>query len=159
MDYLEIVEPVGLSWRNYTAFLDGYWPDPDTRGAGERTIASKPGGRIVADWRISNGPWVPRGDETLLRFTPEHSGRLRLIMADDSPGSIINAQIGYERQGNGEQSQANPQDILVIRKIAPSHAFVDTLEPIADDEEAYVKDVVVLERGSRNQQLVKVTTA
>jgi hypothetical protein len=79
-------------------------------------------------------------------------------MVDDSSGSIINAQVGYERQGNGEQSQANSQDILVIRKIVASYAFVDTLEPIADDEDAYVKDVVVVERGSHNQQLVKIVT-
>jgi hypothetical protein len=156
MGDLEVVEPAGLSWRDYTDFLSAYWPEPGTRGEGGRTIASKPSGRIVADWRISNGPWVPRGDETLLRFTPEHSGRLRLIMADDSPADLIDAQIGYYDQP--DFFQANSQDILVVRKSAVSHAFVDTLEPIADDEEAYVKDVVVVAKGNHNQHLVKVIT-
>ncbi len=72
---------------------------------------------------------------------------------------MINAQVGYERQWNGEQSQANSQDILAIRKLATSHVFVDTLEPVADDEQPYVKDVTVVVRGSHQQQLVKVTTA
>ncbi len=155
MGNLEVVEPLGLSWSNYDAFLSDYWPVNE--GAGEKTIASKPSGHIVADWKISNGPWIPYGDETLLRFTPEHGGCLRLIVADDSPGHLINAQIGY--YDKPDFFQANSQDILVVRKNAVSHAFVDTLEPIADDEEAYVKDVVVVERGSHNQQLVKVTTA
>lgn len=156
MGDIDIIEPTNVSWRDYTEFLDGYWPQPGTRGAGDRTIASKPSGRIVADWKISNSPWVPYGDETLLRFTPEHGGRLRLIVADDSPSHLINAQIGY--YDKPDFFQANSQDILVVRKNAVSHAFVDTLEPIADDEEAYVKDVVVVERGNHNQQFVKVTT-
>jgi len=157
MGDLEAIEPNGLVWETHQQFLDGYWPKPGTRGEGERTIASKQAGRIVADWKISNGPWVPYGDETLLRFTPEHGGYLRLIVADDSPGRLINAQIGY--YDKPDFLQANSQDILVVRKNAVSHVFVDTLEPIADDEEAYVKDVVVVERGNHNQQLVKVTTA
>ena len=82
-----------------------------------------------------------------------------MIMADDSPSQLIDARIGYERQGNGEQTLANSQDILAVRKSAVSHAFVDTLEPIADDEQAYVKDVVVVATGSHNQRLVKVETA
>ena len=157
MGDLEVVEPNELVWEPYQQFLDGYWPAPGTRGEGERTIASKTPGNVVADWKISNGPWVPYGDETLLRFTPEHGGCLRLIVADDSPGHLINAQIGY--YDKPDFFQANSLDILVVRKNAVSHAFVDTLEPIADDEEAYVKDVVVVERGNHNQQLVKVTTA
>ncbi|MHC4171720.1 MAG: hypothetical protein ACYST5_02120 [Planctomycetota bacterium] len=157
MGDLDIIEPTGLSWQDYSTFLDGYWPAPGTRGEGERTIASKTPGNVVADWKISNDPWVPYGDETLLRFTPEHGGCLRLIVADDRPGHLINAQIGY--YDKPDFFQANSQDILVVRKNAVSHAFVDTLEPIADDEEAYIKDVVVVERGNYNQQLVKVTTA
>lgn len=157
MGDLEVVEPNELVWEPYQQFLDGYWPTPGTRGEGERTIASKTPGNVVADWKISNGPWVPYGDETLLRFTPEHGGCLRLIVADDSPGHLINAQIGY--YDKPDFFQANSLDILVVRKNAVSHAFVDTLEPIADDEEAYVKDVEVVERGNYNQQLVKVTTA
>jgi hypothetical protein len=157
MGEMEIVEPQPLVWQPCPQFLDGYWPDPGTRGGGPRTIAGKGPGRVVVDWHISNGPWVPRGDETLLRFTPAHSGRLRLIMADDGPADLIDAQIGYYDQP--DFFQANSQDILVIRKSASSHAFVGTLEPIADDEQAYVKDVVVVERGSHNQQLVKVVTA
>lgn len=161
MGDLEIVEPTQLMWQDYSAFLDGYWPKPGTRGEGERTIASKTPGNVVADWRISNEPWnrEVHVDETLLRNPPQHSGRLRLIMADDSPSDIVNAQVGYYIKASGEQTLANSQDILVVRKNAVSHAFVDTLEPIADDEEAYVKDVVVVERGNHNQQLVKVTTA
>lgn len=156
MGDLEVVEPADLSWQDYSAFLDGYWPQPGTRGEGERTIASKTPGNVVADWKISNGPWIPYGDETLLRFTPEHGGCLRLIVADDSPGHLINAQIGY--YDKPDFFQANSQDILVVRKNAVSHTFVDTLEAIADDEDAYVKDVVVVERGNYNQQLVEVTT-
>ena len=158
MGELEIVEPESLVWEPCPQFLDGYWAGSES-GGGPRMIASKDPGRIVADWHISNAPWVPNGDPTLLRYTPVHGGRLRLIAADDSPSDLINAQIGYERQGNGEQTQANSQDILVIRKLAISHAFVDTLEPIADDEEAYVKDIAVIAGGSHQQQLVKVTTA
>jgi hypothetical protein len=157
MGDLEIVEPNALSWEDYSVFLDDYWGS--NRGGGQRTIASKPAGNVVADWRVSNQPWVPDGDATLLRETPAYSGRLRLIMADDSPSDIIDAQIGYYRKADGEQTLANSQDILVVRKNAFSHAFVDTLEPIADDEEAYVKDVEVVEKGNHNQQLVKVTTA
>jgi len=156
MGDLEVVEPNGLVWEPYPQFLDGYWPASGTRGEGGRAITSKTSGRIVADWKISNGPWVPYGDETLLRFTPEHGGCLRLIVADDSPGHLINAQIGY--YDKPDFFQANSQDILVVRKNAVSHAFIDTLEPIADDEETYVKDIVVVERGNYNQQLVKVTT-
>jgi len=157
MGDLQVVEPVGLSWQGYTDFLSDYWPDPNTRGAGKRSIASKPSGHIVADWKISNGSWVPYGDAILLRFTPAYNGSLRLIMADDSPGDLINAQIGYYDQP--DFFQANSQDILVVRKRAVSHAFVDTLEPIADDEQAYVKDMVVVAAGSHNQRLVKVVTA
>ena len=156
MGDLDVVEPNGLVWEPYQQFLDGYWPAPGTRGEEGRAITSKPSGRILADWRISNGPWVPYGDETLLRFTPEHSGRLRLIAADDSPGHLIDAQIGY--YDKPDFFQANSHDILALRKNAVSHAFADTLEPIADDEQAYVKDVVVIEMGNHNQQLVKVTT-
>lgn len=160
MGDLDILIPHNLSWQDYAEFLDDYWPEPGTRGAGERTIASKGPGRIIADWLISNGPWDSQVhiDETLLRNPPEHSGRLRLIMADDSPSELINAQIGWYSQANGEQTLANSQDILAVRKNAVSHAFIDTLEPIADDEEAYVKDIVVVERGDYNQQLVKITT-
>ena len=160
MGDLEIVEPAGLSWQDYSAFLDGYWPEPGTRGEGERTIASKTPGNVVADWRISNESWdrEVHVDETLLRNPPQHSGRLRLIMADDTPSDIINAQIGWYTQPNGEETLANSQDILVVRKNAVSHAFINTLEPIADDEEAYVKDVVVIATGNHNQQLVKVST-
>jgi hypothetical protein len=79
-------------------------------------------------------------------------------MADGSPSDLIKAEIGWYTHPNGEQTLSNSQDILVVRKNAVSHAFVDTLEPIADDEEAYVKDVVVVDKGSHNQQLVKVTT-
>jgi len=160
MGDLEIVEPTQLTWQDYTTFLDGYWPKPGTRGEGERTIASKTPGNVVADWRISNEPWdrEVHVDETLLRNPPQHSGRLRLTMADDTPSDLIQAEIGWYAQPNGSQTLANSQDILVVRKNAVSHAFIDTLEPIADDEEAYVKDVVVVERGNHNQQLVKVTT-
>jgi len=157
MGDLDIVEPTGLTWQSDSAFLTGYWPND--RGAGTRTIADKSGGRIVAEWRISASPWVQDGVQTVLRYPPQHSGKLNLIMADDSSSQLIDAQIGYYRKGDGEQTQANSQDILVVRKDAVSHAFVDTLEPIADDEQAYVKDVVVVERGNSNQQLVKVTTA
>jgi hypothetical protein len=82
-----------------------------------------------------------------------------MIMADDGSSQLIDAQIGYYRQWNGEQTLSNSQDILAVRKSAVSHAFVDTLEPIADDEQSYVKDVVVVAKGNHNQQLVKVTTA
>jgi hypothetical protein len=157
MGDLEIVEPTGLSWQAYDTFLAGYWPSGG--GAGERTIASKTAGRIVADWRLSNAPWVPNGDKTVLRYPPAHGGRLRAIMADDSPGYLINAQIGYYRDPSTEQTQANSEDIVVLRKNALFHAFVDTLEPIADDEEAYVRDVAVVEGGRHLQRLVKVTTA
>jgi len=80
-------------------------------------------------------------------------------MSDDDEESIIKAEIGWYTHSNGEQTLANSQDILVVRKSAVSHAFVDTLEPIADDEESYVKDVVVFARGNHNQQLVKVITS
>jgi len=159
MGELEIVEPQSPAWQPCPQFLSGYWPEPGTGGAGPRSIAAKGSGRVVADWHISNGPWVPEGDPTLLRYAAAHSGRLRLIAADDGPSDLIDAQVGYERQWNGEQSQANSQDILVIRKLAASHAFVDTLEPIADDEQPYVKDVTVVARGGHQQQLVRITTA
>jgi len=159
MGELEIVEPQSLVWQPCPQFLDGYWPEPGTVGAGSRSLAAKAPGRVIADWHISDGPWVPDGHPTLLRYPAVHSGRLRLIAADDGPSDLIDAQVGYERQWNGEQSQANSQDILVVRKSAVSHAFVDTLEPIADDEESYVKDVVVVATGSHNQRLVKVVTA
>jgi len=68
-------------------------------------------------------------------------------------------QLPYDRQWNGEQSQANSQDIFAIRKLATSQVLVDTLAPIADDEQPYVKDVTVVTRGRHQQQLVKVTTA
>jgi len=160
MGDLEIVEPADLSWQDYSTFLDGYWPQPGTRGAGKRTIASKGPMNIMADWRISNKPWDRdvHLDQTLLRNPPQHSGRLRLIMADDGPSALIKAEIGWYSHPNGEQTLANSQDILVVRKNAVLHTFVDTLEPIADDEEAYVKDVVVIEKGNHNQQLVKVST-
>ena len=157
MGDLSIIEPTGLSWEDYSAFSAGYWPAHE--GAGSRTIASTNSGRVVADWIVSNAPWVPDGDPTLLRESPQHSGRLRLIMADDGPLQLVNAQIGYYRQWNGEQTLANSQDILTVRKRAVRHAFVDTLEPIADDEEAYVRDVAVTARGVGQQRLVKVTTA
>jgi len=159
MGELELIEPAGLSWQDYPEFSDGHWPEPGTRGAGSRTIASKGSGRIVADWIISNTPWEPDGDPTLLRVSPQHSGRLRLIMADDGPSQLIDAQIGYYRKGNGEETLANSQDILAVRKKEFGHAFIDTLEPIANDEEAYVMDVAVIARGSHNQQLVKVKTS
>ena len=115
---------------------------------------------IIADCTVSSKPWdqEAHADKTLLRNPPQHSGRLRLIMADDSPSDLIKAEMGWYAHPNGEQTLANSQDILVVRKNAVSHAFVDTLEAIADDEEAYVKDVVVVERGDYNQQLVKITT-
>jgi hypothetical protein len=156
MGELEIVEPRSLAWQPCPQFLNGYWPEQGTGGAGSRNLATKMPGRVIADWHISNGPWVPYGDPTLLRYTPVHSGRLRLIAADDGPSDLIDAQIGYYDQP--DRFQANSQDILVVRKNAVSHAFVDTLEPVADDEQAYVKDVVVVERGSHNQRLVKVVT-
>jgi hypothetical protein len=157
MGDLSVIEPMGLSWEDYSEYSAGYWPAHE--GAGSRTIASTNSGRVVADWIVSNAPWVPDGDPTLLRESPEHSGRLRLIMADDGPLQLVNAQIGYYRQWNGEQTLANSQDILTVRKRAVRHAFVDTLEPIADDEEAYVRDVAVTARGVGQQRLVKVTTA
>jgi len=80
-------------------------------------------------------------------------------MADDTPAQLINAQIGYYRQWNGEQTLANSQDVLAVRKFGAAHAFIDTLEPIADDEGAYVKDVTVVARGNQQQQLVKIATA
>jgi hypothetical protein len=159
MGELELIEPAGLSWQDYPEFLDGHWPEPGTRGAGSRTIASKGPGRIAADWIISNAPWVPDGDPTLLRESPQHSGRLRLIMADDGSSQLVDAQIGWYSHANGEQTLANSQDILAVRKNAVSHAFVDTLEPIADDEPAYVADVIVVAKGNHNQQLVKVVTS
>jgi len=161
MGDLEVVEPTNLSWLDHTEFLDGYWPELGTRGAGDRTIAYKGSGNILVDWRITNRPWDRdiHLDQTLLRNPPQHSGRLRLIMADDGPSALIKAEIGWYSHPNGEQTLANSQDILVVRKNAVSHAFVDTLEPIADDEQAYVEDVVVIEKGNHNQQLVKISTA
>jgi len=156
MGELEVTEPGGLSWNDYDTFLE-YWPT--SQGAGERTIASKPAGRIVGDWRVTNGPWVANGDETLLRNPPQHSGRLRLIMPDDSPSDLIKAEIGYYEEWYGGQSLANSQDILAVRKTQSSCAFIDTLEPIADDEEAYVNNVSVVEVGNHQQRLVKVTTS
>jgi len=156
MGEIEIVEPQSLVWQPCPQFLDGYWPEPGTWGAGDRSIAFIPGGRIVADWHISDDPWTPYENPALLRYTPAHSGRLRLIASNDGPSSLINAQIGYYDQP--DRFQANSQDILVIRKQAVTHAFFDTLEPIAEDEQAYVKDVVVVDRGLHNQQLVKVIT-
>lgn len=164
MGDLDVVEPFGLYWSDYDAFLSDYWPVD--RGAGNKTIASKSTGRhqvpgkIVADWRISNEPWnrEVHTNETLLRNPPQHSGKLRLIMSDNDEEVVIKAEIGWYTHPNGEQTLANSQDILVVRKNAVSHAFIDTLEPIADDEEAYVKDVVVVEKGNHNQQLVKVVT-
>ena len=163
MGNLEVVEPLGLSWSNYDAFLSDYWPVDE--GAGEKAIAGKSAGRlqipgkIVADWRFTNNPWDRNvhTDETLLRYPPQHSGKLRLIMPDNGENYLIKAEIGYHDKP--DHFQANSQDILAVRKIGSSHVFVDTLEPIADDEEAYVKDVVVVERGNYNQQLVNVTTA
>jgi|GEM_PF-2237931 len=157
MGELSIVEPQGLPWQDCPEFMADYWPTGE--GAGAKTIAAKASGRIVVDWVVSNGPWVAGGDATLLREPPQHSGRLRLTMADDSPSELINAQIGYYRQWNGEQTLANSQDVLAVRKIGAAHVFVDTLEPIADDEQPYVKDVTVVARGNHLQQLVKVTTA
>jgi len=157
MGELDIVEPAGLTWQSDSAFLADYWPND--RGAGTRTIADKSGGRIVAEWSVSSSPWVQDGAQTVLRYPPQHSGKLNLIMADDGSSQLIDAQIGYYRKGNGEQTHANSQDILVVRKNAVSYAFVDTLEPVADDEQAYVKDVIVVAKGNHNQQLVKVTTA
>ena len=46
-----------------------------------------------------------------------------------------------------------------MRVRAHSHAFIDTLEPIADDEEDYVKNVQVIAEGSHLQRLTKVSTA
>lgn len=111
---------------------------------------------FLPDGSFRNEPGSYGG--SIKRYPPQHSGKLNLIMADDGSSQLIDAQIGYYRQWNGEQTQANSQDILVVRKNAVSHAFVDTLEPIADDEETYVEDVVVVEKGNHNQQLVKVTT-
>ena len=158
MGEMEIVEPKALTWDACPEFLDGYWPTIGTRGAGERTIATKPAGRIIADWYISDGSWDPYGDPKLLRYTPAHNGRLRLIACDNSSSSLINAQIGFY-PCPASDFQANSQDILVIRKNAISHAFVNTLEAIADDKEAYVIDVEVIDNGNHNQQLVKVTTS
>jgi hypothetical protein len=158
MGDLKIVEPSHLQWQTYPEFLGDYWPEIGNRGAGERMITSDINGRIIADWHISNDSWIPDDDPTLLRNEPQHSGKLRLIMANNGNSRLIDAQVGYYRQWNGEQTLANSQDILAVQKLATSHAFVDTLEPIADDEEAYVKDVVVVEKGNHNQQLVKVVT-
>jgi len=159
MGDLEIVEPSHLQWHAYPDFLGDYWPEIGNRGAGERMITSDIDERIIADWHISNANWIPDDDPTLLRNEPQHGGKLRLIMADNGTSRLIDVQVGYYRQWNGEQTLANSQDILAVQKLAASHAFIDTLEPIADDEEAYVKDVVVVDRGNDNQQLVKVTTA
>lgn len=157
MGEMKIVEPQSLAWEPCPQFLDGYWPAPGTRGGGPRSVAAKGPGRIVVDWHVSNRPWVDNDDSTLLRFTPAHSGRLRLIAADDTLSNVIDAQIGYWY--DFDPFQSNSQDILVIRKLAASHAFVDTLEPIADDEQPYVNDVTVVTRGNHQQQLIKVTTA
>lgn len=80
-----------------------------------------------------------------------------MIAADDSASSLINAQIGFHDYP--DLFQANSQDILVIRKLAVSHAFIDTLESIAVDEQTYVRDVVVVAEGSHQQRLVKIKTA
>jgi hypothetical protein len=71
---------------------------------------------------------------------------------------LINAQIGFY-PCPASDFQANSQDILVIRKNVIQHAFVNTFEAIAEDEETYVKDVEVVDKGEHNQQLVKVTTS
>ncbi|MBN2594963.1 MAG: hypothetical protein JXA81_15765 [Sedimentisphaerales bacterium] len=157
MGDLRIVEPTDLPWEVCT-FLGDHWPT--NRGAGSRTIASNGIGRIVADWIISNKPWdwETHVDETLLRNPPQHNGRLRLIMAEDGPSDLIKAEIGWYSHANGEQTLANSQDILAVRKNAVSYAFVDTFEPIADDEQAYVTNVTINESGNHLQQLVKVTT-
>ncbi|MHC4678776.1 MAG: hypothetical protein ACYTEK_08765 [Planctomycetota bacterium] len=158
MGEMEIVEPNNVMWTPYTLFFDDYWPQLGERGAGERSIALNHDSRIVADWHISNSPWDPYGDERLLRYTPAYSGCLRLIAANDSPSDLVNAQIN-SYPSPSSYFQANSQDMLVIRKYASSHAFVDTLEPIADDEEAYVRDVSVIEKGNHQQRLAKITTA
>lgn len=157
MGNLKVVEPNGLMWESYPHFLQDYWPETGTWGAGERTKASKPSGRVVADWHISNGPWEPYGDERLLRYTPAHSGRLRLIAIDGSPSDLINGQIDFY-PSPASHFHANSQDVLVIRKHAHSHTFVDTLEPIDDDEQPYVNDVIVVNKGFHNQLIVKVIT-
>ena len=159
MGDLSIEEPENLYWSDYPEFLDGYWPELGDRGAGTRMISSSTNGRIIADWNISNEPWVANGDPKLLRNEPEHSGCLRLIMSDNGTSKLIDAQVGYYSQWNGEQTLANSQDILALQKHATSHAFIDTLETIAEDEEAYVINVEVIEQGAHNQQLVKVTTS
>jgi hypothetical protein len=157
MGELKVVEPQNLQWQGCPQFMTDYWPTD--RGAGTKTMAATGPGPIVADWTVSNAAWEADGDPTLLREPPQHSGRLRLIMAGDGPSQLINAQIGYYRQWNGEQTLANSQDVLAIRRLGSAHVFVDTLEPIADDEEAYVKDVAVVAKGAHLQRLAKVTTA
>jgi len=159
MGEMEISEPDKLAWTPYPLFLEGYWPQLGERGAGERNIARNSGGRIVADWHISNDLWIPDGDTRLLRNAPQHSGRIRLIMAEQGSSEVINAQIGYDRHPDGEQTLANSQDILVVRQQAHSQSFIDTLEPIAEDEEAYVTNVRVIQNGPHLQRLVKITTA
>lgn len=155
MGDLNVVEPATAQWQDCPQFMADYWPTGE--GAGTKTLASKGPGRIVADWIVSNAPWIADGEPTLLRERPQHSGRLRLIMADDSPSQLINAQIGYYRQWNGEQTLANSQDVLAVRKFGVGHVFIDTLEPIANDEEVYVRDVIVVAQGNHQQRLVKVT--
>jgi len=156
MGELDVIEPGTGQWVSYSEFLDGYWPNPGTGGAGIRTARSKVSGHIVADWHVSNAPWVPFGDSKLLRYPPAHSGQLRLIAADDSASLLINSQIDcYDQPA---LFQANSQDILTIRKQAHTHAFIDTLETIADDEEPFVKDVTIVAEGPHLQRLAKVTT-
>ena len=157
MGELHVMEPQDILWQDCPQFMADYWPTGE--GAGTKSISSKGLGRIVADWIVSNATWEPGGDPTLLRESPLHSGRLRLIMADDGPSQLINAQIGYYSQWNGEQTLANSQDVLAIRKFGTARTFVDTLETIADDEEAYVIDIEVIDKGNHNQQLIKVTTS
>jgi hypothetical protein len=151
MGELEILEPAGLVWQPCDTFLAGYWPAGSVPEA--RTIAGRPSGRIVAQWNVSNRTWVPRGDPTLLRYPPVHSGRLRMTMADAGPGSLINAQIGYT-----EELQANSQDILVVRKSAVHQAFITAFEAMADKSQGHVHDVQIIETGG-GQQLVKVITS
>lgn len=157
MGELEIIEPKALQWEPFSEFLADYWPAPGTRGAGERSAALKAAGQIVADWHVSNASWIPFGDSKLLRYPPAYNGKLRLIAVDDSSSLLINSQIDcYDQPA---LFQANSQDILTIRKQAHAHAFIDTLETIAEDEEPFVKDVTIVSLGPYMQRLMKVTTS